>query len=177
MPLVLILFSGCEDLKFGNDFLEKRTSTDVSMDEVYSKKVYAEQALAEVYRSLPEGLPVLGRLKYCMLESITDLADSPKSGGIVDYFGTSNSATGGRNLAYRLDDDDSGRGPCSGIRRAYLFIENVDRVPDMTQAEKDIRKAEAKLIIAYIIRDVLRYYGGMRGSAIYEPQETLQMNA
>ncbi len=50
MPLVLILFSGCEDLKFGNDFLEKRTSTDVSMDEVYSKKVYAEQALAEVYR-------------------------------------------------------------------------------------------------------------------------------
>lgn len=172
MPLVLILFSGCEDLKFGNDFLEKRTSTDVSMDEVYSKKVYAEQALAEVYRSLPEGLPVLGRLKYCMLESITDLADSPKSGGIVDYFGTTNSATGGSNLAYRLDDDNSGRGPCSGIRRAYLFIENVDRVPDMTQEEKDIRKAEAKLIIAYHNSNMLRYYGGMPWiSNSYEPQD------
>jgi len=170
--LVLLLFSGCEDFKLGNDFLEKRTSTDVSIDEVYSKKVYAEQALAEVYRSLPEGLPVLGRLKYCMLESITDLADSPKSGGLIDYFGLINSATAGSVLAYRLDDDDSRRGPCSGIRRAYLFIENVDRVPDMTADEKEIRKAEAKLIIAYHNSNMLRYYGGMPWiSHSYQPQD------
>lgn len=170
--LVLVLISGCEDFKLGNDFLEKRTSTDVSIDEVYSKKVYAEEALAEVYRSLPEGLPSLGRLKYCMLESITDLADSPKSGGILDYFGFINSATPASQLAYRLDNDDTGRGPCSGIRKAYQFIENVDRVPDMTTEEKKIRKAEAKLIIAYHNSNMLRYYGGMPWiSHSYQPQD------
>lgn len=170
--LVLMLLSGCEDFKLGNDFLEKSTSTDVSIDEVYSKKVYAEQALAEVYWSLPEGLPVLGRLKYCMLESITDLADSPKSGGLLDYFGVINSSTDGSVLAYRLDNDDSGRGPCSGIRNAYLFIENVDRVPDMTADEKELRKAEAKLIIAYHNSNMLRYYGGMPWiSHSYQPQD------
>lgn len=170
--LAMVLFSGCEDFKLGNDFLEKKASSEVNIDVVYSKKVYAEQALAEVYRSLPEGLPTLGRLKYCMLESITDLGDSPKSGGILDYFGTTNSATAGSNTAYRLDDDSYGRGPCSAIRRAYLFIENVDRVPDMTAEEKELRKAEAKLIIAYHNSNMLRFYGGMPWiSHSYQPQD------
>ena len=175
MFFILILFSGCEDLKFGDDFLEKRTSTDLSRDEVYSKKVYAEEALAEVYRSLPQSLPVNGRMGYGMLESITDLGDCAKSGGVRYYGGTVDATTDGSLLGYRLANTAAGRGPISGIRNAYLFIENVDKVPDMTQAEKDLRKAEAKMIIAYHCSDMLRYYGGMPWiSRSYQPTDNFK---
>ena len=50
---VLLLSTGaCEDFKFGNAFLDKPFTTDITIDTVYAHKVYAEQALAEVYRSL-----------------------------------------------------------------------------------------------------------------------------
>ena len=52
--------------------------------------------------------------------------------------------------------------PCwLGIRRAWLFIENVDRVPDMKEAEKQRLKAEAKVIIAMHYCDLFRHYGGV----------------
>ena len=48
---VLLLSTGaCEDFKFGNAFLDKPFTTDITIDTVYAHKVYAEQALAEVYR-------------------------------------------------------------------------------------------------------------------------------
>ena len=67
------------------------------------------------------------------------------------------------HLPYRLGVDNRmiGVGPIYGIRRAYIYIENVDRVPDMTDQEKAIGKAEAKVIIAYHYSQMLRYYGGM----------------
>lgn len=161
MLFLLITLSSCEDFILGDDFLEKRTSTDVTIDEVYSQKVYAEQALAQVYHSLPQGLITDGRLGWLTLESITDLASSHKSGSMVDYFGSNDASSDITKAVYRLDDDKNGRGPISGIRNAWSYIENVDRVPDMTDEEKAIRKAEAKLIIAYHNSQMLRYYGGM----------------
>ena len=48
-----------------------------------------------------------------------------------------------------------------GIRKAYLYIENVDRVPDMTEAEKNVRKGEAQMIIACQYHELLRHFGGV----------------
>ena len=39
--LLASLFIGCEDLKFGDNFLEKPNSDDVSIDTVFSSKKYA----------------------------------------------------------------------------------------------------------------------------------------
>ena len=50
----LFILVGCEDLKFGNAFLEKPVSTHETIDTVFSQRKYAEQALAEVYHSLPD---------------------------------------------------------------------------------------------------------------------------
>ncbi len=47
------------------------------------------------------------------------------------------------------------------IRKAYIYIENVDKVPDMTDDEKRIRKAEAKVVIAFHYTQMIRFYGGM----------------
>ena len=83
---VLLLSTGaCEDFKFGNAFLDKPFTTDITIDTVYAHKVYAEQALAEVYRSLPDYLPSGGRLCWGILEGMTDLGDAIKPNGIRSY--------------------------------------------------------------------------------------------
>ena len=67
--MLLLSVSACEDFKFGNDFLDKPITTDVTIDTVFSRKVYAEQALAEIYRSLPDFLPTGGRLSWATLSA------------------------------------------------------------------------------------------------------------
>ena len=44
---------------------------------------------------------------------------------------------------------------------AWVFIENVDRVPDMDEAEKLRLKAEAKIGIATQYAEMLRHFGGL----------------
>lgn len=159
-----LLFTACEDLKFGEKFLEKPVSNELNIDSVFNKKIYAEQALAEAYHSLPDFLPTQGRLGYGTLEMLTDLADWNKKGAPKFYSGTvdgTNQYT--EHMPYRLGVASQmiGVGPIYGIRRAYIYIENVDRVPDMTEQEKAVGKAEAKVIIAYHYSQMLRYYGGM----------------
>ena len=159
-----LLFTACEDLKFGEKFLEKPVSNELNIDSVFNKKIYAEQALAEAYHSLPYFLPTQGRLGYGTLEMLTDLADWNKKGAPKFYSGTvdgTNQYT--EHMPYRLGVASQmiGVGPIYGIRRAYIYIENVDRVPDMTEQEKAVGKAEAKVIIAYHYSQMLRYYGGM----------------
>ena len=58
--MLLLSVSACEDFKFGNDFLDKPITTDVTIDTVFSRKVYAEQALAEIYRSPHRRKTILG---------------------------------------------------------------------------------------------------------------------
>ena len=164
LSLSVLTLIGCEDLKFGEKFLDKPISNEQNIDSVFNKKVYAEQALAETYHSLPDYLPMQGRLGYGVLEMLTDLGDWTKKGAPKFYTGTVDGTnTYLEHLPYRLDVASAtiGVGPVYGIRRAYIYIENVDRVPDMTADEKAIGKAEAQVIIAYHYSQMLRYYGGM----------------
>lgn len=161
LSLVGVL-TGCDDFKFGNSFLEKPISDEMNIDSVFSKKVYAEQQLAQAYKSLPDHTPINGRLSWGIMESVTDLADCTKGAGTLYHSGTltANDASGS---VYCMDyaHSDGKFSALSGIRQAYIFLENVDRVPDMTEEEKTRRKGEAKLIIAYHYVDMLRNYGGM----------------
>ena len=49
----------------------------------------------------------------------------------------------------------------SAIRHAWILYNNVDRVPDMTQTEKERLKAEAKMLVAIYYAHMLRHYGGL----------------
>ena len=80
LSLFALTLIGCEDLKFGEKFLDKPISNEQNIDSVFNKKVYAEQALAETYHSLPDYLPMQGRLGYGVLEMLTDLGDWTKKG-------------------------------------------------------------------------------------------------
>ena len=179
--MLLLSVSACEDFKFGNAFLDKPFTTDINIDTVFSRKVYAEQALAEIYRSMPDFLPTGGRMSWAILECMTDLGDAVKTGGIRAYHAGDVSASSVGSMPYRLDvppaDDGPtvGMAPMTGIRKAHIFLENIDRVPDMTDQEKTVRKAEAKAIIAFHYVQMLRYYGGMPWvDHSYRPDEEME---
>lgn len=163
---LLLSLCSCEDFKFGDKFLEKPLSTDLTIDTVFSRKVYAEEALNEVYHSLPDYMPSGGRLSWGILENLTDIGDIAKtSGGAKAYYnGDVSSATKG-DMPYLLYYDGTtssvGLYPLEGIRKAYIYLENVDRVPDMSASLKEIRKAEAKMIIAIHYTQMFRFMGGM----------------
>lgn len=172
-----LLLVGCDDFKFGNDFLEKPLSNEMNIDSIYSKKVYAEQALAQAYHSLPDFWSHNNRLGWQIVESITDLAETCKAGGTVYHSGSvTASSTGSWVYSMSYNTEHGEFSATYGIRQANLFIENVDRVPDMTDEEKRIRKGEAKMIIAYHYVQMLRNLGGMPWiDRAYKPEDEMKM--
>lgn len=171
------VFASCDDFQFGNAFLEKPISDELNIDTVFSQKKYAEQQLTQAYHSLPDHTPISGRMNWSVAEAITDLADMTKSGGTAYHKGdlTANSSAGAV-YSYDYGSANGNQSAVNGIRQAYIFLENVDRVPDMTDQEKKIRKGEAKMIIAYHYVDMLRNYGGMPWiDHAYLPNENMNM--
>ncbi|WP_291557857.1 RagB/SusD family nutrient uptake outer membrane protein [Bacteroides sp.] len=160
--LASVVMTGCEDFKFGDKFLEKPTSDEYNIDSVFNNKIFAEQQLAQVYHTLPDFQPHKNRLSWGIKEGITDLADNLKSGGTSYHKGTLTSKDAAASVYQMSYDIEHGEFSATyGIRQAYIFLNNVDRVPNMTQEEKNIRKGETMMIIAYHYVDIIRNLGGM----------------
>ena len=160
LGLLAGLTVACEDLKFGNNFLEKPVSDEVSVDTVFSSKRYADQALNQFYKSLPDYTPSLAGYHYeaFILDLYSDLGYTTR---LSWNHGSITSANGGSSFPYQLTNKEVMGDPTYGIRKAYIYIENVDKVPDMSPEEKKIRKAEAKVVIGYHYMDMIRYYGAV----------------
>lgn len=159
--LIPLLAASCEDLRFGNAFLEMPTKSDMDIEEVFSASETAEQVLVQAYKKLPDGIYILqNQLGGDLLESLTDLNNGTKGYGpikTVYYPGQLNSLTEGKLQKYNFLDG----GAWTAIRYAYIFLENVDNVPDMSASMKLRRKAEAKMIIATHYAEMFRHYGGL----------------
>lgn len=166
LPAVFVfamsLFHSCEELKFGNDFLDQQPEqVGINLDTVFSKKHYAMQVLTKAYSTLPYPIPTGAnpRLGGDLLDAITDLSYSTcHYGGAKSlyYVGSYSAGTENRKSKYLFNEGTT----WNGIRYAWLMVENVDRVPDMTSTEKERAKAEAKMIIATHYADLLRHFGG-----------------
>lgn len=164
-------FGGC--VKFGNDFLEKPPSVDVTKDTIFSNIEYAERFLWGAYKSLPYGMPTDwdSRSGFTMngdiLESLSDLnqSDLTWAAGRTQYYsgaynaGTEDNALGwGNGTKYNF----SQRGKnWKGIRASYLFIQNIGSVPDADANTKKQLAAEARMVIAVHYTDMFRHYGGV----------------
>ena len=147
--LLVGMITGCEDFKLGNAFLEKAPGDDVDIDVVFSNKKYADQVLNQAYRSLPDYLPMESRGyrgNWGNTDGVTDICYNRESA----YVSGSLKASYEIGFPYYPNSTTQNIGnPLYGIRKAYIYLENVDRVPDMTGDEKKQRKAEMKVIIAY----------------------------
>lgn len=163
-----LLFSATscvDDFKLGDASLEKAPGVEMSIDSVFSRKDYAEKFLWNAYSNLFYGLNTDwsskgSKMNMGLAESLSDIFQSYLSWDDVTryyYTGKYNSSESGAHDQYSYTGESSWQ----GIRAAYVFLENVGRVPDMDQPTKDRLSAEAKMIIACLYTDMFRHYGGL----------------
>lgn len=166
--VILGLFTAsCEELKFGNEFLEKEPSVDVTKDTIFSSLELAERYLWQGYRTLPYGLNLNwsakgNKIGMDILESLTDLNHSFLGWGGVNqryYSGQYSAAVenSASNTKYHFIQEQS----WEGIRIGWNFIESSDRIPDVSADYLEQLKAEAKVIIAIHYTDMYRHFGGL----------------
>ena len=169
---LLISTNACEDLAFGDKFLQKPPSTDVTIDTVFSTAEYARRVLWYSYRYLPMGLETSNSYWNTMwlgnIEGLTDLnQDYLGYSGVnkVYYAGNYNAGTEnsprGTYMATKIRFNENETHMWSAIRNAWLIVANIDRVPDMDRTEKERLKAEAKAMVAVYYAHMLRHYGGL----------------
>ncbi|MCF0173031.1 MAG: RagB/SusD family nutrient uptake outer membrane protein, partial [Bacteroidales bacterium] len=161
-----IVHSGCSDLRLGDDFLDKAPGVDVTIDTIFSSKMYADRALVSVYATTRCGYPIhnnawplqsAGQFQYdfpCsqidndVLDALTDIIDSQCTwaGAYNIYYNGAYSAQSenghhGVKFGFLPRSTDGSGSPLelewTGIRKAFLYINNVDRVPDMTEEQKE----------------------------------------
>lgn len=150
----------CSDIKFGDDFLGTAPeSNESTLDSMFSSKLNAEKVLTQAYTYLPYGL--IDKLGTNQLECLTDLSSSYRENASdgptkLYYNGALTANSINTNAAYCFGSEED----WYAIRYAWIYIENVDRVSDMTEAEKTERKAEARMLIALSYAEMLRYIGG-----------------
>lgn len=49
----MYMVAACEDLKFGDAFLDKPLSVEINIDTIFSNKIHSEQALEPVLQKSP----------------------------------------------------------------------------------------------------------------------------
>lgn len=168
--IALVAFSSCEDLEFGNKFLEKEPSVDITKDTIFSTKELALRYLTQGYLTLPYGLNLDfsekdNKLGMDVEEALTDLNQSFLTwGGAMSlyYNGQYAAATESTNTATRYNF--TREATWRGIRIGYLFIENADKIPGEKPEDEVFRKrlkAEAKVLIALHYTDMYRTFGGL----------------
>ena len=169
-------FSACvDDINVGNAFLEKAPGVDVNIDTVFSKAEYTRNFLWSAYGQL-----------YCTYTSgnmmngapIDVLSDSYHcyvgwGGPIQSYYpgGLTEDAqdTDNGNFMGKFSYSTKGLGDVAGgrvsiyetVRKCWQIIENIDRVPDMSDTEKSCLKGEAYTIMASRYFDAFRNFGGL----------------
>ena len=175
--------TGCTDLKFGDRFLEKAPGVDMTIDSIFSRKLYADRALTSAYATMRSCLtlgsdedfpnesngdygykPAADKLGWDNLDALTDIVNSHMSYGgaaSIYYSGIYNAETENSSSSTKMGFNPWQDATWWGIRRALLYIENVDRVLDMTTDEKERGKGEAYMIMACHYLDLLRNFGGI----------------
>ena len=152
------------------DILEKPTSSEITIDTIFSKRLYAASYLYQAYHTLiPRGFPFTNgnpaatqfstEFARSTLASITDEGCNVRGASWGWYVNTS-----GFDPTSSAKNQEDGFGfRWKGIRAAYIFIENLDKVPEseIDNAEKAQMKAEAKTLIALAYQEMLVRYGGV----------------
>ena len=132
-----------DDIKFGDAFLEKAPSVAVTQDTIFGKAEYARRFLWNTYSKLYYGLAtnwndVDGKMNTGMFECLSDCFHSHNSWDGLNrhyYSGTYTASTedGTAETRFGFTKEETWQ----AIRSSWIFIENVDRVPDMDGNEKE----------------------------------------
>lgn len=175
--LACSIFSSCDDFAFGQAFLEQPIGGEMNIDSVYSKALYAEQHLAQIYHTLPDFLSQESRLSWGIVEGLTDLCDNVQG---TQYHKGTLTADAPDQCVYQMNYNraNGSQSAIFAFRQIGIFLANIDRLPDseMSQEMKNRRKGEAMLIQAYHYVDIFRNMGGMPWiDKYYLPDDEMHM--
>lgn len=162
LVLVTALFASCiDDFRFGDAALDKPTGTEINLDSIFARADNARRNLWSLYHYTPTPIRLFGAqggMTGDWMEGLSDLIHSQNGWGAcqTSWYNGSFNATGGTTRWHYSDTR------CfEGMRIGFTFLENIDRVPDMSNSEKARLKAEAKVIIAGKVWEMFRQYGGI----------------
>jgi len=164
---ISITFSACE-----KNFLEMPLSNTTTVDSVFSTATKAQGAIVNAYRNvLKQGLPAGNAWNSMIQANLSgELSYGQPWTVSKDIVLTGMVATGSD------EDMDGYASNFPPIRQAFNVIENIDKVTDMSAAEKAGVKAEMKALIAYRYEQMMIIYGGVPiVSRTYEPAEDLSV--
>ena len=158
-------FSCVDDINVGDAFLEKAPGVDVTIDTVFSKAEYTKYFLWNLYTHV--NTPFYGRvqLNNTPVEVLSDIWQSYSSWSwAYEYYypGLANEDSQGSWIRDKFGfNRREGVSIWDGIRKAWILIENMDRVPDMSETEKSQLRGESYLIMATRYFDAYKNFGGI----------------
>jgi hypothetical protein len=172
--LCSFIFASCNNIPVGNKFLSKPPTLNFTEDSVFSNKAAAKRLLVNLYATLPyplsaygqkNGAPVLSQQRSNglhwngILIALTDLAFTHYSPNAATFYynGTFNANSSADQRIYSFYQ---GR-QWLAFYEGWTLINNIDRVPNMSNAEKERWKAEAKTIMALHYVNMYRLIGGI----------------
>ena len=165
--LILVFFSQVFSCKLEDHFLEKSLGSDVNVDSIFSSKQKSLSAIAQAYAmSLQSGITLRydnGRISGLKAGTLSHLS------GEVNDVKFSWEDTYKIQRSGMVASDSDGKALSSdgfvfnyqSIRQCYLVIENIDKVPDLTEVQKKSIKAEMYTLIAYRYEEMFKRYGGV----------------
>lgn len=158
--------SGCTDkLAFGDSFLEKAPGGTVTADTVFNNAEYTKYYLASIYSYQYYNLPVgASNLRPQFVNWFKGMPDALGDTHVLTY---ASSAIYSGYYNGMLTSNDRNVYPYNemhifeNIRACYNLMENIDRVPDLSEKEKACMVDEAKCLLAWNYLCTLRFYGGL----------------
>ncbi|MBR3496376.1 MAG: RagB/SusD family nutrient uptake outer membrane protein [Prevotella sp.] len=159
-------FTACtDDVKVGDSFVEKAPGGTVTIDTVFNSAEYTRQFLTGLYGmqyyGLPfsnaSGVPTSQNSYQGKLDGLTDIYQIHWNGTAIfnSYYSNTLSANNDPLISFLNDK------VWMAVRQAYLLLENIDRVPDLSEAEKQSIIAQAKCLIVARYFDLFSVYGGL----------------
>ena len=151
---LILIVSSCDE----NSLLEKPLGTDLNIDSVFASKERALSAVSNAYFQglrLPQFGYNFGTTADLSGENISykssweNAVNISNSGMVADGGGGNSNAEDQFNSNYY------------SIRQSYQVLENIDKVGDMTQIEKDNIKGEMLSLIAYKYQEMFKRFGGV----------------
>ena len=172
--------ASCVDpIAVGDSFLEKAPGVDVNIDTVFSSAEYTRNFLWSAYGQLyctytsgnmMNGAPIdaLSDSYHCYCSWGGPIQSYYPGGLTEDAQDTDNGNFQGKFSYSTKNPSDDASQNANGrvsiyetVRKCWQLIENIDRVPDMSDDEKSRLKGEAYTIMASRYFDAFRNFGGL----------------
>jgi starch-binding outer membrane protein, SusD/RagB family len=167
------LITSCED------YLDQPPSATMPIDTVFSNIANAERVLATAYALMPYGFPAVqvGAWSYALqiyFSPVSNISDESENAWPSAFHNSYyNDGKLDPTVIYPFLED-KWLFNFEAIRSAYLFIENVDKIPEPRPSQEYINrlKAEARAIIGIKYFEMFKRYGGMPWmNKVYSPND------